>query len=100
MFWFQQITQQTPSHHVKCPPVEIVSSPVRSYGAPGGGALYYTGTGVRLPRGGAQTKQRKRRLQAETLRENTAQAALSKQSLTNLHLPPGPGHGGGTVLAN
>lgn len=100
MFWFQQITQQGPAHHAKCPPVEMVSSPVRSQSAPGGGARYCTDTGVRPPRGGAQTKQRERRLQAETLRANTAQAALSKQSLTNLHSPPGPGHGGGTVLTD
>lgn len=73
---------------------------VRSQGAPGGGARYYTDTGVRPPHGGAQTKQRERRLQAETLRANTAQAALSKQSLANLHPPPGPGHGGGIVLAD
>ncbi len=65
--------------HAKCPPwkwwAHLCTLSVRRWRK----RAVLRGTGALPSRGGAQTKQHERRLQAETLRANTAQAALSKR---------------------
>lgn len=72
--------------HAKCPPwkwwAHLCTRSVRRWRK----RAVLRGNGVLPPRGGAQTKQHERRLQAETLRANTAQAALSKRRPP--HEPP------------